>query len=57
MNKINEFLVSGATYGITAGGIYVNWETLKSNILFMVGFILVLCQIIYWIQKILGFRK
>lgn len=57
MNKINEFLVSGATYGIAASGIVVNWESLKSNVLFTVGFILVLCQIVYWVQKIFGYRK
>lgn len=57
MNKINDILYNGTTWGFTVAGIAVNWESLKANVLFIAGFILAVCQIIHWVQKILGYRK
>jgi len=57
MNEINEKLFNLTTYGFTFAGIVTNFETLKSLVLFVLGFIFLVLQIIYQIQKIRGIRK
>lgn len=52
MNKINEYLFSGSTYTFTLAGIVTNFETIKSLILFLMGFILLTLQIIYQWKKL-----
>jgi len=57
MNKVNEWLFSGSTWTFTVAGIVTNLETIKSLVLFALGFLLLLLQIIYQVQKITGKRK
>jgi len=52
MNKVNEWLFSGSTWTFTISGIATNWATIKSNILFFAGFVLIILQIIYHFKKI-----
>lgn len=52
MNKINEWLFSGSTYTFTLAGIVANFETIKSLILFVMGFVLLTLQIIYQWKKL-----
>jgi hypothetical protein len=56
MNKVNEWLFSGSTWTFTVAGIIANFETIKSLVLFFLGFIFLILQIIHQIQKILGKR-
>lgn len=52
MNKINEWLFSGSTYTFTLAGIVTNFETIKSLILFVMGFVLLSLQIAYQWKKL-----
>ena len=57
MNKVNEWLFSGSTWGFTLAGITTNWATIKSNVLFLAGFALIICQIVYHIKKIKAIKN
>lgn len=52
MNKVNEWLFSGTTWTFTIGGIVTNFETIKSYTLFLLGFVLLILQIVYQLKKI-----
>lgn len=52
MNKINEWLFSGSTYTFTLAGIVTNFDTIKSVILFVMGFVLLSLQIAYQWKKL-----
>lgn len=57
MNKVNEWLFSGGTWTFTVAGIVTNFETIKSLVLFVLGFVFLVLQIIHQVQKITGKRK
>lgn len=57
MNKITESFFNAGTWTFTIAGIATNFETIKSLILFALGFVFLILQIIYQIQKISGKRK
>ena len=52
MNKVNEWLFSGSTWTFTVAGIITNFETIKSFILFVLGFVFLILQIVYQWKKI-----
>jgi hypothetical protein len=52
MNQVKEWFFSGSTWGVTLLGITTNWDTIKSNLLFISGFILLILQIAYQIKKL-----
>lgn len=45
MNQVSEKLLNLATYGLTIGGIAVNFESFKSVILFIGALVLLVLQI------------
>jgi hypothetical protein len=57
MNQITEKLVNVSTYGVTLAGIAVNFENVKSLVLFIGGFILLVLQIRKEILLIKNKRK
>jgi hypothetical protein len=56
MNKIQEGIFNWSTGAFTFAGIATNLDTIKSLILFLLGFIFLCLQIIHQIQKIRGKR-
>jgi hypothetical protein len=46
MNKASEWFLNLTTYGFTVAGIATNFETIKSLILFVLGFVFLILQII-----------
>lgn len=52
MNKITESFFNAGTWTFTIAGIATNFETVKSLILFVMGFIFLTLQIIYQWKKI-----
>lgn len=56
-NKAGEWFVSLGTYSLTGFGAYFNWGNIKGDLLFMIGAIIGVFQIIYWYKKSKGLLK
>lgn len=52
MNHVSEKLLNYATYGLSTAGIVVNFENIKSVILFFGAFVLLVLQIYLHVIKI-----
>ena len=52
MNHVSEKLLNLATYGLSTAGIVVNFENIKSVILFFGAFVLLCLQIYLHVIKI-----
>ena len=52
MNEIKERLLNLSTYGFTSAGIAVNFDNIKSGVLFFLGFVLLILQIVLHVKKI-----
>lgn len=57
LNKAYEWFFGGTTYGLTGFGVYFNWGNIKGDILFIVGIIIGIYQILYWRKKSKGELK
>lgn len=57
MNKITESFFNAGTWTFTIAGIATNFETVKSLILFVMGFIFLTLQIVYQWKKIKELKK
>lgn len=52
MHEISEKFLNISTYSLAGVGIALNFDNIKSAILFVLGFILLILQIILHIKKI-----
>lgn len=57
MNHIKDFFFNASTYGVTVAGIAVNFENVKSMILFVGALVLLVLQIRLHLIKIKKEKK
>lgn len=57
MNHIKDYILNASTYGMTVAGIAVNFENIKSLVLFVGAFVLLCLQIRLHLIKIKKEKK